>query len=73
MICGDVVQAHPMHRICPRCQSRARQRYQWKPDLAPTLHRRRCYDCQWDSGWVPYDDWIVRIVSNPTTLSATGE
>ena len=60
MECGDPQQAHPTGRFCPRCESTAMQRYRWKPDLDPLLHRRRCYVCEWDSGWVAYDRWIVK-------------
>jgi hypothetical protein len=64
MKCGDRAQAGILgaaggSRYCPRCESQVHQRYQWKPDLDPRRHKRRCYDCGWESGWVPYDEWIV--------------
>jgi ribosomal protein S14 len=59
MECGDPKQAGVEARFCPRCEVRAFQQYQWRPDQAPTRHRRRCHHCGWDSGWVPYDEWIV--------------
>ena len=61
---GDPKQASSLPpaglRYCPRCESQIHQRYQWSPDLDPRKHKRVCYDCGWDSGWVPYDQPIVR-------------
>jgi hypothetical protein len=66
MRCGDTSQAG-LKRFCPRCESRKSQRYQWKPDQAPESHKRRCYVCGWDSGWVEYDEWIVLRGGPPIT------
>lgn len=61
-----------MKWACHLCGSKVRQRYQWKPDMAPTKFKQTCYDCYWTSGWQATPPWEEVVTSRDLSIRPSG-